>query len=241
MMQGSLARTLRVLRAERGLTQEQAATLIGVTSETLSDLERGKRRAYAPTLRKIADGYGVPVEELVEEPVAAGKAEAPEAGPAGEDHAGQPTLNDALEAQRREDRRRAEWEKLLDELPGWWRAAAEDAGFARRFEAAKSSPERASRLVAEELEELERCSDRIVELKAHGAPAAEVQSARRDRKQAGARFTAATFLRVDVWRGKDVSGKRAVDYVAEVAGTQRALLAGELFADEAENSDAEAG
>lgn len=67
MMQGSLARKLRVLRAERGLTQELAAERIGITSETLSDLERGKRRAYAPTLTKISKGYGVPVEALVEE------------------------------------------------------------------------------------------------------------------------------------------------------------------------------
>jgi transcriptional regulator with XRE-family HTH domain len=67
MLQGSLGRKLRVLRAERGLRQDQAAELIGVAPETLSDLERGKRRAYAPTLSKIAKGYGVPVEELVAE------------------------------------------------------------------------------------------------------------------------------------------------------------------------------
>ena len=68
-MQGSLARKLRILRAERGLTQERAAGLIGITPETLSDLERGKRRAYGPTLSKIAKGYGVSVEDLIEEPV----------------------------------------------------------------------------------------------------------------------------------------------------------------------------
>jgi transcriptional regulator with XRE-family HTH domain len=69
MMQRSLAARLRILRAERGLTQEQAAELAHVTPETLSDLERGRRRAYMPTLAKIAKGYGVPVEELLEEPV----------------------------------------------------------------------------------------------------------------------------------------------------------------------------
>lgn len=82
MMQGSLATRLRVLRAERGLTQRQAAARAGVTPETISDLERGKRHAYMPTLAKIAKGYGVPVEDLLEEPVLAGKAEAPRgAGP----------------------------------------------------------------------------------------------------------------------------------------------------------------
>src|SRR5215208_6222216 len=73
MMQGSLAARLRVLRAERGLTQRQAAARAGVTPETISDLERGKRHAYMPTLAKIAKGYGVPVEDLLEEPVLAGK------------------------------------------------------------------------------------------------------------------------------------------------------------------------
>ena len=70
-MQGSLAARLRVLRAEQGLTQRQAAARAGVTPETISDLERGKRHAYMPTLAKIAKGYGVPVEDLLEEPVSA--------------------------------------------------------------------------------------------------------------------------------------------------------------------------
>jgi transcriptional regulator with XRE-family HTH domain len=82
MMQSSLARKLRVLRAERGLTQRAASAQIGVTKETLSDLERGLRHPHDVTLSRIARGYGVPVEELLEEPQVslAGKAEAPEAG-----------------------------------------------------------------------------------------------------------------------------------------------------------------
>ena len=57
---------LRVLRAERGLSLTKAAERIGVTRDTLSELERGKRRPYVPTLAKIAEGYGVPVKELLE-------------------------------------------------------------------------------------------------------------------------------------------------------------------------------
>src|SRR4051794_31044133 len=79
MMEGLLPRKLRVLRAERGLTLRQAATLTGVAKETLSDLERGTRHPQDLTLAKIAQGYNVPVEELLEEPVLSGKAEAPEA------------------------------------------------------------------------------------------------------------------------------------------------------------------
>jgi transcriptional regulator with XRE-family HTH domain len=77
MMQGSLAEKLRVLRARMGLSLTEAAARAGVTRDTLSDLEHGKRHPYMPTLSKIAAGYGVPVEELLEEPVLAGKAEAP--------------------------------------------------------------------------------------------------------------------------------------------------------------------
>ena len=70
MMQSSLARKLRVLRAERGLTQRAASAQIGVTKETLSDLERGLRHPHDVTLSRIARGYGVPVEDLLEnEPV----------------------------------------------------------------------------------------------------------------------------------------------------------------------------
>jgi transcriptional regulator with XRE-family HTH domain len=87
-MQGSLAEKLRVLRARMGLSLTEAAARAGVTRDTLSDLEHGKRHPYMPTLTKIAGGYGVPVEELLEEPVlATGKAEAPDAGRAGQTEA----------------------------------------------------------------------------------------------------------------------------------------------------------
>lgn len=78
MLEGlSFPAKLRVLRAQRGLTLIQAEEATGVTAETISELERGRRKAYMPTLNKIATGYGVPVEELLEleEPVLAGKAE----------------------------------------------------------------------------------------------------------------------------------------------------------------------
>jgi len=68
-MDESLALKLRVLRAERGWTLNQAAERAGVQPETISDAEHGKRRPYTPTLTKIAKGYGVPVEELLGEAV----------------------------------------------------------------------------------------------------------------------------------------------------------------------------
>src|SRR5215210_4093534 len=66
MMQGLLAEKLRILRARKGLSLSEAAAITGVTRDTLSDLERGKRRPYTPTLAKIAQGYSVPVEDLLE-------------------------------------------------------------------------------------------------------------------------------------------------------------------------------
>jgi transcriptional regulator with XRE-family HTH domain len=68
-MQDTLARKLRVLRAERGLTLREAEQLTGVDKDTLSKIERGLRHPYDVTLSKLAKGYGVPVEELLEEPV----------------------------------------------------------------------------------------------------------------------------------------------------------------------------
>jgi transcriptional regulator with XRE-family HTH domain len=67
-MQGSLAHKLRILRAERELSLREAASLTGVAKETISDIERGLRHPHDPTVAKIAKGYGVPVEALLEEP-----------------------------------------------------------------------------------------------------------------------------------------------------------------------------
>jgi transcriptional regulator with XRE-family HTH domain len=98
MTHESLPAILRVLRARQGLTLIEAARKIGIGRDTLSDLERGNRHPVMPTLAKIAQGYGVPVEELLEEPTLTGpKAPAPSAS-------GQPSEagEEALEAFERE-------------------------------------------------------------------------------------------------------------------------------------------
>src|SRR5215207_8138908 len=69
-MHGSLSTKLRILRVERGLTLRDAEQLTGVDKDTLSKIERGRRHPHDVTLAKIAQGYDVPVEELLEEPVA---------------------------------------------------------------------------------------------------------------------------------------------------------------------------
>ena len=72
-MQGLLAERLRILRAREGLTLTEASERIGITRHTLSSLERGGQEPHYPTLHKIADGYGIAVEDLLEEPVLAGE------------------------------------------------------------------------------------------------------------------------------------------------------------------------
>jgi transcriptional regulator with XRE-family HTH domain len=67
MTQRSLADRLRLLRAQRGLTVKDAAQQLGVDRHTLRRLELGMQEAQYPTLAKIAKGYGVPVEDLLEE------------------------------------------------------------------------------------------------------------------------------------------------------------------------------
>jgi transcriptional regulator with XRE-family HTH domain len=77
-MQESLGHKLRLMRAERGLSLREAARRAGVVKETISDIERGHSHPYDVTLAKLAKVYDVPLEELLEEPALAGKAEVPE-------------------------------------------------------------------------------------------------------------------------------------------------------------------
>jgi transcriptional regulator with XRE-family HTH domain len=80
LMQDTLAKKLRVLRAERGLTLREAAQRTGVDKDTLSKLERGIRHPHDVTISRLAKGYDVLVEELLEDPALAGtpgKAEVP--------------------------------------------------------------------------------------------------------------------------------------------------------------------
>ena len=86
MTHSSLPARLRVLRAREGLTLIDAAEKLGIGRDTLSSIERGHQHPTFPTLKRLAEGYGVPVEDLLEEPEPASaalpKASAPpETGP----------------------------------------------------------------------------------------------------------------------------------------------------------------
>ena len=88
----------------------EAAEKIGIGRDTLSELERGRRHPVMPTLSKIARGYGVQVEELLdleeevpqealsEVSVITGIAEAPPATPPSSEAGLQSVESQALEA-----------------------------------------------------------------------------------------------------------------------------------------------
>jgi len=116
MMQDSLARNLRVLRAERGINLQEAEDLTGVTRETITALERGQRGAYTKTLRKLADAYDVSLADLMagEVSLAVGKAEAPETRPADEPLISRPEVREWLSEQGHETLE--EFRSMVEEL-----------------------------------------------------------------------------------------------------------------------------
>jgi transcriptional regulator with XRE-family HTH domain len=62
-----VARRLRELRAERGITLSALAAQVGISAPHLSRLEKGERQPSIGTLLQIARVYGVTVSHLVEE------------------------------------------------------------------------------------------------------------------------------------------------------------------------------
>ena len=59
-----LAENLRAGRARLQLTQEQAAQKIGINYQTLADYEKGVSTPNVITAWKLADLYGVTLDEL---------------------------------------------------------------------------------------------------------------------------------------------------------------------------------
>lgn len=57
--------TLKTARELKGLNQQEAAEMIGISKDTLSNYERGKSYPDVPTLRKIEEVYGIPYNNLI--------------------------------------------------------------------------------------------------------------------------------------------------------------------------------
>ena len=57
--------TLKMSRELHGYTQEKAAKLIGVSTDTLGNYERGKSYPDIPILRKIEEVYGITYDRII--------------------------------------------------------------------------------------------------------------------------------------------------------------------------------
>lgn len=57
--------TLKMAREIKGLTQENAAKLIGVSTDTLGNYERGKSYPDIPVLRKIEEVYDISYNQII--------------------------------------------------------------------------------------------------------------------------------------------------------------------------------
>jgi putative transcriptional regulator len=57
--------TLKALRANNGLTQEEAAKMIGVSKYTWSNYEQGKTFPDVPTIQKIQEAFNVTYNDII--------------------------------------------------------------------------------------------------------------------------------------------------------------------------------
>lgn len=64
MHRAKLANRLKVARAERDLSQEQLASLVGVTRQTISSIETGLYSPSALLAFQLAETLGKRVDEL---------------------------------------------------------------------------------------------------------------------------------------------------------------------------------
>ena len=61
----SLGKQIQHARDKRGITQEGLAKIAGVNAKYVSAIERGQKNVTVNTLKKIADGLGMEVYELL--------------------------------------------------------------------------------------------------------------------------------------------------------------------------------
>lgn len=56
--------TLKAIRINKKLSQEEAAKLIGISADTLSNYERGKNFPDIPILKKIEEVYEINYDSI---------------------------------------------------------------------------------------------------------------------------------------------------------------------------------
>lgn len=57
--------TLKSARVNKNLTQAEAAKMLKISVDTLSNYERGKSYPDVPIIKRMEDLYGVPYSELI--------------------------------------------------------------------------------------------------------------------------------------------------------------------------------
>ena len=62
---GKAKMSLKMIREVKKMTQEKAAKEIGISTDTLSNYERGKAYPTIPTLRKIEKVYGYSYDQII--------------------------------------------------------------------------------------------------------------------------------------------------------------------------------
>lgn len=60
-----MALTLKALRVNKGLTQDQAAEYLDVTPDTLSNWENGRSFPNVPSINKITKLYDVSYDDII--------------------------------------------------------------------------------------------------------------------------------------------------------------------------------
>lgn len=60
-----MAITLKAARMNKGYDQDEAARLIGISADTLSNYERGKTFPDIPILKKIEEVYEVKYDDII--------------------------------------------------------------------------------------------------------------------------------------------------------------------------------
>ena len=62
-----VARRMKELRREHGITQERYALMVGLNRSYLADIEKGNRNFGIDTLDKIVTGFGLTFAEFFED------------------------------------------------------------------------------------------------------------------------------------------------------------------------------
>lgn len=60
-----MAMTLKAARINLNLKQEDAAKMLGITQDTLSNWENGKTFPNVPQIKRIEELYGIPYSEII--------------------------------------------------------------------------------------------------------------------------------------------------------------------------------